>query len=71
MIARGHDDLRTRCSSMFVALPDMRVEAVARTDVGPFVVQEKCVAGRPLASERHFAVDRIADDAIVRERLLR
>jgi putative hydrolase of HD superfamily len=70
VMVRGHDDLRAKYGGMFEQLPDIRVEVVARTDVGDFVVQEEVVTGRG-EPERHIAVYLVQDDRIQRERLLR
>lgn len=70
VVARGHEGLRARYGPMFESLPDLRVEAGSRTDVGEFVVQDEHVTGRG-AAERHVAVYLVRDDAIVRERLIR
>jgi hypothetical protein len=69
VVARGHDGLGDRYGPMFDSLPGLRVEAVSRTEVGEFVVQEERVLGRG-EPERHVAVYQVRDDAIVRERLV-
>jgi hypothetical protein len=69
VLVRGQDELRSRYGSMFEQLPDIRVEALARTDVGAFVVQEEVVTGRG-EPERHVAVYFVRDGLIARERLL-
>jgi hypothetical protein len=66
--ARGHDELRERFGPMFAAYPELRVEAVSRTVVGDFVVQEEKVTGRG-EHERHVAVYLIENELIKRERL--
>jgi hypothetical protein len=70
VFVRGHDELRTRYGPMFEQLPDVRVEALTRTDVGEFVVQEEVVTGRG-EPERHVAVYLVRDGRIQRERLLK
>jgi hypothetical protein len=70
VMARGHDELREKYGGMFEQLPDIRVEARSRTDVGEFVVQEEVVTGRG-EPEQHVAVYLVQDDRIQRERLLR
>jgi hypothetical protein len=70
VMAGGHDDLRAKYGGMFEQLPDIGVQAVARTDVGEFVVQEEVVTGRG-EPERHIAVYLVQADRIRRERLLR
>jgi hypothetical protein len=70
VFVRGHDELRTRYGPMFEQLPDARVEALTRTDVGEFVVQEEVVTGRG-EPERHVAVYLVRDGRIQRERLLK
>jgi hypothetical protein len=45
------------------------VEALSRTDVGEFVVQEERVTGRG-EPQRHVAVYLVQNDVIARERLL-
>jgi hypothetical protein len=55
---------------MFEQLPDVRVEALTRTGVGEFVVQEEVVTGRG-EPERHVAVYLLRDGLIARERLIR
>ena len=67
--ARGHDELRARYAPAFENFPDLRVERLSRTQVGPFVVQEERVTGRGEPA-RHVAVYLVEDDLIVRERLL-
>ena len=67
--ARGRDALRERYGDTFGRYPEIRVEAIRRTDVGNFVVQEEAVTGRA-GHERHVAVYLIADGLIARERLL-
>jgi hypothetical protein len=70
VFVRGRDELRARYGQMFEQLPDVRVEALARTDAGEFVVQEEVVTGRG-EPERHVAVYLVRDGLIARERLLR
>jgi hypothetical protein len=70
VMAQGHDDLRAKYGGMFELLPDIQVQAVTRTDVGEFVVQEEIVTGRG-EPERHIAVYLVQGDVIQRERLLR
>jgi hypothetical protein len=70
VMARGHEDLRSKYGGMFERMPDIRVEALARSDVGEFVVQEEQVTGRG-EPERHIAVYLVRDGRIERERLLR
>jgi hypothetical protein len=70
VMARGHDDLRSKYGGMFEQLPDIRVQAVTRTEVGEFVVQEEVVTGRG-EPERHLAVYLVQAGRIQRERLLR
>jgi hypothetical protein len=70
VFVRGHDELRARYGPMFEQLPDVRIEALTRTDVGGFVVQEELVTGRG-EPERHVAVYLVRDGRIQRERLLR
>lgn len=55
---------------MFERHPDAGFEALARTDVGEFVVQEERVTGRG-EPERHVAIYLVRGGAIARERLLR
>lgn len=69
LAARGHEELRARYAPMFENLPDLRVEAVTRVEVGEFVVQEELVLGRGMP-ERHVAVYLVRDGLIVRERLI-
>jgi hypothetical protein len=71
VFARGHDELRSRYRAMFEAMPDVRVEALARIETGEFVVQEEVVTGRAPEPERHVAVYLVRDDLIARERLVR
>ena len=66
--ASGHDELRERFGPMFEQFPELTVEAIARTVVGEFVVQEEVVTGRG-EHERHVAVYLIEDGLIKRERL--
>jgi hypothetical protein len=67
--ARGHDELRARYAPMFESLPNLRVEALHRIDVGDFVVQEERVTGRGLP-QRHVAVYHVDANRIRRERLV-
>jgi len=69
VVARGHEELRSRYGPMFEQMPNVRVEALTRTDVGAFVVQEEVVTGRG-EPERHVAVYLLADGRIKRERLI-
>jgi hypothetical protein len=69
VVARGHDELRARYGPMFEESPDVRVESLARTDVGEFVVQEERVTGRG-EPQRHVAVYLVQNGVIARERLL-
>jgi hypothetical protein len=69
VVARGHAGLRARYGPMFDSLRDLQVQAVSRTQVGEFVVQEERVTGRG-EPERHVAVYLVRDDVIVRERLV-
>lgn len=69
VVARGHDELRARYGPMFEGSPDVRVDALSRTDVGEFVVQEERVTGRG-EPQQHVAVYLVQNDAIARERLL-
>ena len=66
--ARGHDELRARYGPTFADYPELRVEAISRTVVGAFVVQEEVVTGRG-DGERHAAVYLIENGLIKRERL--
>lgn len=66
--ANGRDELRERFGPGFEAYPQLRVEAVSRTTVGAFVVQEETVTGRG-EHERHVAVYQLEDGLIKRERL--
>ena len=70
VLVRGHDELRSRYGPMFEQLPDVRVEALMRTEVGEFVVQEELVNGRG-EPERHVAVYLVRDGLVARERLLK
>jgi hypothetical protein len=67
--ARGHDELRARYGPAFDEHPDLRVEALSRTVVGEFVVQEEVVTGRG-DPHRHVAVYLIEGGLVRRERLL-
>jgi putative hydrolase of HD superfamily len=69
VVARGQDELRERYGTMFDSLPNVRVEALSRIEVGEFVVQEELVTGRgdPV---RHVAVYLVRDDLVARERLV-
>jgi len=68
---RGHGELRATYGAMFGRQPGSQVEAVHRTDTGPYVVQEERVTGRSPVPERHVAVYTLRDGLIARERLLR
>ncbi|HEV7640995.1 MAG TPA: nuclear transport factor 2 family protein [Gaiellaceae bacterium] len=70
VFVRGQDELRSRYGPLFEQLPDLRIEAVGRTVVGEFVVQEEVVTGRG-EPERHVAVYLVRDGLIARERLIR
>jgi hypothetical protein len=69
VVARGHDELRSRYGPMFEQSPEVRVTALSRTDVGDFVVQEEEVSGRG-EPRRHVAVYLVDGGLIARERLL-
>jgi hypothetical protein len=66
---RGHEEMRERYPAMFERFPALAVEALARTEVGEFVVQEEVVTGRG-DHQRHVAVYLIRDGLIARERLV-
>ena len=66
---RGHEELRGLYGAMFERFPEIAVEAVRRTGVGDFVVQEELVTGRG-GHERHVAVYLVVDGLIARERLI-
>ena len=66
---RGHDEMRERYAVMFERFPELAVEALSRTEVGEFVVQEEVVTGRG-DHQRHVAVYLIRGGAIARERLV-
>jgi hypothetical protein len=68
VFVRGRDELRSRYGAMFEQMPEVRVEALTRTDVGEFVVQKEVVTGRG-EPERHVAVYLVQDGRIQRERL--
>jgi hypothetical protein len=70
IFVRGRDELRARYGPMFEQLPDVRVEALTRTNVGEFVVQAEVVTGRG-EPEGHVAVYLVRDDLIARERLIK
>jgi hypothetical protein len=70
VLVRGRDELQARYGTMFEQMPDVRVEALTRTVVGEFVVQEEVVTGRG-EPERHVAVYLVRDGLIARERLLK
>jgi hypothetical protein len=70
VLVRGHGGLRSRYGAMFEAMPDVRVEVLARIETGEFVVQEEVVTGRAPKPERHVAVYLVRDDLIARERLV-
>jgi hypothetical protein len=67
--ARGHEELRERYGPTFVEYPELRIEAISRTVVGAFVVQEEVVTGRGEPA-RHVAVYLVENGLIKRERLL-
>jgi hypothetical protein len=69
VFVRGRDELQARYGPMFEGMPDVRVEALTRTDVGEFVVQEEVVTGRG-EPERHVAIYLVRDGLIARERLI-
>ena len=71
VFARGHDELRTRYGALFERFADVRVEALARVDVGAFVVVHERVTGRAPEAEFHVAVYQVRDGVIARERLFR
>jgi hypothetical protein len=68
---RGHAELRATYAAQFERHPELRVEPLNRTEVGPYVVQEERVSGRSAGPERHVAVYTVRDGVIARERLLR
>lgn len=70
VLARGHLEIRNRYAPMFEKYPELRVESLNRWEVGPFVVQEELVTGRNIEPERHIAIYELANDLVVRERLL-
>jgi hypothetical protein len=68
---RGHAELRATYGAQFARYPALHVEALHRTETGPYVVQEERVTGRSSEPERHVAVYTVRDGVIARERLLR
>jgi putative hydrolase of HD superfamily len=68
---RGHGELRATYGAQFDRHPELHVEALHRTETGPYVVQEERVTGRSSGPERHVAVYTLRDGLIARERLLR
>ena len=71
ILARGHAEIRDRYRQMFEAFPTLRVKALGRWTVGPYVVQEEELTGRARETERHIAIYRLTGGAIAREWLLR
>ena len=71
ILARGRLEIRDRYGPMFETSPKLHVEPLGRWQVGLYVVQEELVTGRTVESERHIAVYQLANELIVRERLLR
>jgi hypothetical protein len=69
VLVRGHAQLRERYGPMFERYPQLRVEGGRRIEAGAFVVQDETVTGRG-DPEHHVAVYKLANDLIVRERLL-
>jgi hypothetical protein len=70
VLARGHDELRSHCGSMFEATPGLRVDVISRTTAGDFVLQEESVVGRN-RHEQRIAVYLVEGGLIARERPLR
>ena len=71
ILAQGHLEIRNRYGLMFGAFPMLHVEMLERWVVGPYIVQEERVTGRSAEVERHVAIYSLANELIVRERLLR
>jgi len=71
ILARGHAEIRDRYHQMFETYPALRVKALGRWTVGPYVVQEEELTGRAPETERHIAIYRLTSGAIAREWLLR
>ncbi len=71
VLAAGSSGIRARYGPMLDTYPSLWVESLDRWEMGDYVVQLERVTGRSAEPERHVAVYRLADDEIVRERLLR
>jgi hypothetical protein len=71
VLARGHEEIRSRYRQMFIDFPNLHVEQQGRWAVGQYIVEDECVTGRERMPERHIAVYLVVDGQIVRERLLR
>lgn len=71
VLARGHEEIRSRYRAMFAEFPSLHVEQRGRWAVGRYVVEDEHVTGRAPTPERHIAVYLVVDDRIARERLFR
>ena len=71
VLARGHEEIRSRYRQIFAEFPNLHVEQRGRWEVGHYVVEDEYVTGRAPTTERHIAVYVVIDDQIFRERLLR
>ena len=71
VLARGDLEIRNHYGLMFETFPTLCAVALGRREVGSCVVQEELVTGRTAESERHIAVYQLANELIVRGRLLR
>lgn len=71
VLAHGHLEIRNRYGPMLETYPALHVEPLGQWKVGSFVVQEERVTRRAAESDHHVAVYQLANELIVRERLLR
>ena len=71
VLALGHLEIRNRYGPMCETYPALHVEPLGQWIVGSFVVQNERVTGRTPEPEHHIAVYQLANELIVRERLLR
>ena len=71
IVARGHEQLRTRFERVFEASPKLHCEIVHRTRVGEYVVDEERITGRVGGDQHGVVVSHISSGVIDHQRFIR
>ena len=72
VVMRGHDAMREQYGRLFATCPDVHAEVITRICVGPYVIDEERVTGRPEGEIHAVAIYRLASDGLIdRVRILR